>query len=78
MEGYSFTEAVSHLADKYQIDFPDDITIHSASRPESSGEQKMAEAHELLKKFYHHLLINTKEGQEALDYLLSRVLRKSS
>ncbi|MCA1213758.1 DNA primase [Bacillus amyloliquefaciens] len=76
MEGYSFTEAVSHLADKYQIDFPDDITIHSASRPESSGEQKMAEAHELLKKFYHHLLINTKEGQEALDYLLSRGFTK--
>lgn len=76
MEGYSFTEAVSHLADKYQIDFPDDITIHSASRPESSGEHKMAEAHELLKKFYHHLLMNTKEGQEALDYLLSRGFTK--
>lgn len=36
----------------------------------------MAEAHELLKKFYHHLLINTKEGQEALDYLLSRGFTK--
>ncbi|WP_116316533.1 DNA primase [Bacillus subtilis] len=76
MEGYSFAESVSHLADKYQIDFPDDITVHSGARPESSGEQKMAEAHELLKKFYHHLLINTKEGQEALDYLLSRGFTK--
>lgn len=40
MEGYSFAESVSHLADKYQIDFPDDITVHSGARPESSGEQK--------------------------------------
>ncbi|MED4800821.1 DNA primase [Bacillus atrophaeus] len=76
MEGYSFTESVSHLADKYQIDFPDDITINTASRPDSSGEQKMADAHELLKKFYHHLLMNTKEGQDALDYLLSRGFTK--
>ena len=26
----------------------------------------------LLSKFYHHLLVNTKEGQHALDYLLKR------
>ncbi len=32
----------------------------------------MLEAHALLSKFYHHLLLNTKEGQEALEYLLSR------
>ncbi|MFT0800134.1 DNA primase [Bacillus swezeyi] len=72
MEGYSFTEAVSHLADKYHIDLPDQVTAVSANSAGSSDEQKMAEAHELLKKFYHHLLVNTKEGQEALDYLLER------
>ena len=32
----------------------------------------MIDAHELLSKFYHHLLVNTKEGQHALEYLLKR------
>ena len=32
----------------------------------------MIEAHDLLRKFYHHLLTNTNEGQEALEYLLNR------
>ncbi|ARC74304.1 DNA primase [Bacillus licheniformis] len=72
MEGYSFTEAVSHLADKYQIDVPEQVAAVSAYSTGSSDEQKMAEAHDLLKKFYHHLLVNTKEGQAALDYLLER------
>ncbi|MDA7026911.1 DNA primase [Bacillus sp. CLL-7-23] len=72
MEGYSFTEAVFHLADKYQIDLPDHATAVSADNANDSEEKKMMEAHELLKKFYHHLLVNTKEGQAALDYLLKR------
>ncbi len=36
----------------------------------------MQEAHELLKKFYHHLLLNTKEGEQALDYLTNRGFTK--
>ena len=38
----------------------------------------MIEAHELLSKFYHHLLVNTKEGQHALEYLLERGFTKQS
>ncbi|UOY89853.1 DNA primase [Bacillus glycinifermentans] len=72
IEGYSFSEAVTHLADKYHIDMPDHVTAVSSYSSGNSDEQKMAEAHELLKKFYHHLLVNTKEGQKALDYLLER------
>ncbi|MGE6629272.1 DNA primase [Bacillus sp. NPDC077027] len=74
MEGYSFYEAVSHLADKYHIDLPDHLigTQSATSGHEATDDKKMIEAHELLKKFYHHLLVNTKEGQKALDYLLAR------
>lgn len=72
IEGYSFSEAVTHLADKYHIDMPEHVTAVSSYSAGNSDEQKMAEAHELLKKFYHHLLVNTKEGQKALDYLLER------
>ena len=38
----------------------------------------MIEAHQLLSKFYHHLLVNTKEGQNALEYLLKRGFPKKS
>jgi DNA primase len=73
LEGYSFPQTISVLAEKYHIDIPEDVSISAApSVEEGTIDQKMIEAHELTKKFYHHLLVNTKEGQEALDYLLAR------
>ncbi|KKI88579.1 DNA primase [Bacillus sp. SA1-12] len=69
-EGYSFIEAAQHLADKANIELPA-IAVEQG-RTISKDAEKMIEAHELLKKFYHHLLVNTKEGQTALDYLLNR------
>ena len=38
----------------------------------------MIEAHELLAKFYHHLLVNTNEGAHALDYLHQRGFTEES
>ena len=40
--------------------------------------QTMLDAHELLQKFYHHLLVNTKDGQHALEYLLKRGFTRES
>ncbi|MFC3882954.1 DNA primase [Bacillus songklensis] len=74
MEGFSFLEAVKHLADKFgiSVQLPTDQPQSSSSKPAN----KMIEAHELLKKFYHHLLVNTKEGQKAFDYLIQRGFTK--
>ncbi|NUK30901.1 DNA primase [Parageobacillus sp. VR-IP] len=74
IEGLSFIEAVQRLAVKANVDLSafklDDVDKH---RRTDAGETKMMiEAHALLKKFYHHLLVNTKEGQEAFDYLQMR------
>ncbi|MFD1705432.1 DNA primase [Siminovitchia sediminis] len=72
VEGIPFIEAVSVIAGKggvpLQIDHPE------KSRPGRypAEQQKMVDAHELIGKLYHHLLINTKEGADALEYLLSR------
>jgi DNA primase len=74
-EGYSFIEAAQHLADKANIELPALTTIEQ-TQSVSKDAEKMIEAHELLKKFYHHLLVNTKEGQPALDYLLNRGFTK--
>ncbi len=38
----------------------------------------MIDAHDLLRKFYHHLLVNTKDGQHALEYLLNRGFTQES
>ncbi|MDR4888973.1 DNA primase [Fredinandcohnia sp. QZ13] len=71
LEGYSFSEAAVNLAKKVNIDLSD-YEHHTAVSDKNNDVSKMQEAHELLKKFYHHLLLNTKEGQPALDYLTNR------
>ncbi|MBY6268929.1 DNA primase [Parageobacillus thermoglucosidasius] len=73
IEGISFLEAVKRLAVKANIDLSH-LQLDDADKSRTNtGETKMmVEAHELLKKFYHHLLVNTNEGQKALDYLQDR------
>ncbi|PLR87623.1 DNA primase [Bacillus sp. V33-4] len=71
-EGLTFMEAAIKLADRANIDLQLDLSAVSAGKPISKENQQMIEAHELLRKFYHHLLVNTKDGQHALEYLLGR------
>ncbi|MCO0598986.1 DNA primase [Peribacillus butanolivorans] len=72
IEGYNFVESAKVLAEKGKV--PLDVEINKDSQRSNmpAGSQQMFEAHDLLRKFYHHLLVNTKEGQEALEYLLKR------
>lgn len=72
IEGLSFLESARLLAKKAQIDIPELENIPNERGNQTSDTSQMVEAHELLKKFYHHLLVNTKEGQKALDYLMER------
>ncbi|WP_079509782.1 DNA primase [Mesobacillus jeotgali] len=78
IDGLSFQEAAVKLAEMANIELK--LEGHAAGRnpqlPE--GSKQMIEAHELLRKFYHHLLVNTKEGQDALEYLLNRGFTKES
>jgi DNA primase len=72
IEGYSFIEAAKVLSDKANITL--DIDMEKATKKSAVSEtsRQMMDAHDLLKKFFHHLLVNTKEGQDALEYLLQR------
>lgn len=72
IEGYSFLEAAKELAERGNL--PLQIVTNDSTHTEQqpSANKKMIEAHELLCKFYHHLLVNTKEGESALQYLLDR------
>jgi DNA primase len=71
IEGISFLESAMLLAKKAQMDLPE-LQSMSDERIQPKDTTIMVEAHDLLKKFYHHLLLNTKEGQAALDYLMNR------
>lgn len=72
IEGYSFVESAKVLAEKGNVPLEVEINKDSKRSNMPEGAQQMVEAHDLLRKFYHHLLVNTKEGQDALEYLLKR------
>ncbi|MCQ6273648.1 DNA primase [Bacillus sp. V3B] len=72
IEGLSFQEVSLKLADKANIDLGTSISTLDNSKSVSNDVKQMIDAHNLLRKFYHHLLVNTKEGQNALEYLLKR------
>ncbi|CEG33702.1 DNA primase [Peribacillus simplex] len=72
IEGYSFVESAKVLAEKGNVPLEVEINKDSKRSNMPAGAQQMIEAYDLLRKFYHHLLVNTKEGQDALEYLLKR------
>lgn len=78
LEGISFLEAAAKLASKSNIDVQIETSGTAIEKNFPKDSQIMVEAHELLKKFYHHLLVNTKEGQHALEYLLDRGFTRES
>lgn len=78
LEGISFLEAAIKLAEKASIDLELNISVNGKGKSVSPELQSMLDAHELLNKFYHHLLVNTKDGQHALEYLLKRGFTRES
>ncbi|MCM2531609.1 DNA primase [Neobacillus pocheonensis] len=78
LEGSSFQEAAMKLAARVNIDLQMNLTTVGKERTISKELQAIHDAHELLRKFYHHLLVNTKEGQHALEYLLERGFSRES
>ncbi|MFB1080638.1 DNA primase [Jeotgalibacillus sp. JSM ZJ347] len=74
--GMSFQEAVSSLGEKSDIQF--DFSSPKETEPHVNLEEKaQLEAISLLEKLFHHLLMNTEEGHEALEYLLDRGFNES-
>ncbi|OIK16585.1 DNA primase [Bacillus sp. MUM 116] len=78
LEGISFQEAAVKLAEKANIELQVNLSNDGKEKRVSKELQSIQEAHELLRKFYHHLLVNTKEGQLALEYLLKRGFTRES
>lgn len=73
IEGITFSEAVMKVADLEQISLPDTYRQAPATE-ENSKHQQLIQLHEKASEVYHHMLVHTAVGQEALDYLLKRGL----
>ncbi|MGM0500982.1 MAG: DNA primase [Bacillota bacterium] len=71
VEGLTFTEAIEFLADRANIDLPQQ-TNSQARQKKVSQRKKLLKIHKLATQFYNYLLLESKLGQEAYDYLLSR------
>ncbi|MFC5591032.1 DNA primase [Sporosarcina soli] len=71
IENRPFTDAVVQLAERTGIEI--DVPSGTDAGAKSQNEFKsMLEAHALAANFYSHLLLNTVEGEEALQYLEKR------
>jgi len=72
IENLSFHEAVSKLGNRVGLMVEGVSNGHSVSKAVSKEETMMKQAHEFASEYYHHLLLNTVEGENALNYLLER------
>lgn len=80
IEGLTFPEAVIKTAelanipiDEQYLQVADDRKIQT-----DSPAGKSIQIHELAKDFYHHILMHTKAGEAALNYLLDRGVKKKT
>ncbi|TLS39369.1 DNA primase [Pseudalkalibacillus caeni] len=71
MEGFSFIETIQHLSQKTGIELPETVGEHKGNQG-SRDKEVMFKAHDFLAKLYHHSLINTRQGEKALEYLKQR------
>lgn len=71
IEGYSFGEAIRHLAEEANIAYVwEQQTPEQAERQQE--KEQIVKGHEFAANLYHYILNNSAEGRPALEYLRSR------
>ncbi|WP_430833969.1 DNA primase [Enterococcus faecalis] len=76
IEGISFPESVKRVADleHLSVDFDWSEPREVADTPETQQRRSLLQLHSKAAELYHHILVNTKIGEPALNYLLERGL----
>ncbi|MFG5538493.1 DNA primase [Enterococcus faecalis] len=76
IEGISFPESVKRVADleHLSVDFDWSEPREVADTPENQQRRILLQLHSKAAELYHHILVNTKIGEPALNYLLERGL----
>jgi DNA primase len=70
IEGLGFLDSVKNLAARVNIDLPE--LAENEATSVTSEQNEMVAGNELATKLYHHILIQTKQGKGAREYLLQR------
>lgn len=74
IEGLSFPESVAKVADLSNVNVDFDLSSTKDTSHVSSEKRELISLHERTADLYHHILLNTKIGEKALDYLSKRGL----
>lgn len=76
IEGISFPESVKRVTDleHLSVDFDWSEPREVADTPENQQRRSLLQLHSKAAELYHHILVNTKIGEPALNYLLERGL----
>ncbi|HDV0848964.1 DNA primase [Enterococcus faecalis] len=76
IEGISFPDSVKRVADleHLSVDFDWSEPREVADTPENQQRRSLLQLHSKAAELYHHILVNTKIGEPALNYLLERGL----
>lgn len=76
IEGISFPESVKRVADleHLSVDFDWSEPREVVDTPENQQRRSLLQLHSKAAELYHHILVNTKIGEPALNYLLERGL----
>lgn len=76
IDGLSFPESVVKVAEleHLPVDLDWQTTEVNQQNPQAAYQRQLIQLHEKAKELFHHMLIHTKVGEEALDYLLCRGL----
>jgi DNA primase len=72
-EGLSFVESITKLSQQAGVPISHEVSQNADVAPKSNQE---LEAHDMITKLYHHLLVHTDQGKDAHDYLLERGISK--
>ncbi|MGE7927379.1 DNA primase [Lysinibacillus xylanilyticus] len=72
IEGISFPDAVVKLGERVGIQLDIGPSLPEVTKKVSKAEERMKEAHAFAADFFQHLLLNTEDGEEPLNYLLER------
>ena len=80
IEGMSFPEAVIKTAELADISIDPKLanSVDQYKPSEDSQTGQLLSLHEHAKDFYHHILMHTKTGESALEYLEQRGLQRST
>lgn len=70
IEGLSFVESVAKVAELAQIPFENKYSVSKPSIQDT--HQPLITAHEKAAEFYQHVLLQTRGGEKALEYLQNR------